>query len=421
MTEVESESNVTDKCNFCQKNHNIDQCKDFLAKFFDNRKAFARENKLCFACLGKSHVAKGCRSRKKCLICGKLHPIPFHEDKPPDQGTTVSMQNKAKGEGSIKASSHFIGASSTNPCLSSVILPVYVSHRDSPEKERLVYALLDSQSDSTFILDSTCRSLGISGIEVDLLLSTMHAENLAVKSNRVEALVVRGCNQFIKIQLPVSYTRQIMPANRSHIPTTETAMSLNHLKCIADEFMPLLDCEIGLLIGYNCSRALMPREIIASEANGAFAQRTDLGWGIVGVVDEGGGCLNLDPVGVSHRVVVCNINSSLSAAKESPEEPNKIFLSLKNKVKEVINPNDIVKMMNLDFIEHTGSGAGLSIEDKQFLELVSNGLTKNEGHYEMPLPMKDCNMQLPCNKSMATRRLISLRKKLQGDKRYCDH
>ena len=122
----------------------------------------------------------------------------------------------------------------------------------------------------------------------------------------------------------------------------------------------------------------------------------------------------MDPVGVSHRVVVCNINSSLSAAKESPEEPNKIFLTLKNKVKEVINPNDIVKMMNLDFIEHTGSGAGLSIEDKQFLELVSNGLTKNEGNYEMPLPLKDCNMQLPCNKSMATHRLISLRKKLQG-------
>ena len=58
-----------------------------------------------------------------------------------------------------------------------------------------------------------------------------------------------------------------------------------HLQGIADELMPLSDCEVGLLIGYNCARALVPRDVIAPIDNGPFGQRTDLGWGIVGIVE----------------------------------------------------------------------------------------------------------------------------------------
>ena len=64
-----------------------------------------------------------------------------------------------------------------------MILPVYLSHADCPGTERLVYALLDSQSDTTFILEDTCSALGLTGVEVDLMLS-MTAENVVVKTLR---------------------------------------------------------------------------------------------------------------------------------------------------------------------------------------------------------------------------------------------
>ena len=48
--------------------------------------------------------------------------------------------------------------------------------------------------------------------------------------------------------------------------------------------MPIADCEIGLLIGCNCARAMMPREVIPPDGEGPYGQRTDLGWSIVGVV-----------------------------------------------------------------------------------------------------------------------------------------
>ena len=50
-----------------------------------------------------------------------------------------------------------------------------------------------------------------------------------------------------------------MPANKSHIPTPQMARKWPHLEAMADKLMPLADCEVGLLIGYNCSRALAPK------------------------------------------------------------------------------------------------------------------------------------------------------------------
>ena len=45
----------------------------------------------------------------------------------------------------------------------------------------------------------------------------------------------------------------------------------------------------------------MPREVITSSGDGPYAQRTDLGWGIVGVID----CVRSsnDVIGHSHRLV----------------------------------------------------------------------------------------------------------------------
>ena len=48
-----------------------------------------------------------------------------------------------------------------------MIVPVFVSSEDSI-KPLMVYALLDSQSDSTFILDSVAEELKARSVDVDL-------------------------------------------------------------------------------------------------------------------------------------------------------------------------------------------------------------------------------------------------------------
>ena len=44
----------------------------------------------------------------------------------------------------------------------------------------------------------------------------------------------------------------------------------------------LLDCPVGLLIGYDCARALLPKQVIAGDNGDPYAVKTELGWSIVG-------------------------------------------------------------------------------------------------------------------------------------------
>ena len=89
--------------------------------------------------------------------------------------------------------------------MSSAIVSVFVSHESYCDKEVLVYALLYSQSDTTFILNGTCTSIGLNGTEEDLLLSTMYAENKVINIQKISGLKVRGYNYSERLPLPTAY------------------------------------------------------------------------------------------------------------------------------------------------------------------------------------------------------------------------
>lgn len=164
----------------------------------------------------------------------------------------------------------------------SSIVPVWVSSKKQPDQEVLVYALLDTQSDTTFMLNEIAQDLDTNKRDVSLQLSTMSARSTIIPCQKLTNLQVRGYSQDKRISLPPVFTREFIPVDRLHIPTSETALKWPHLEQLSDKIPPLLDCEVGLLIGYNCHQALLPREILSGEEDHPYGQRTDLGWSIVG-------------------------------------------------------------------------------------------------------------------------------------------
>lgn len=86
---------------------------------------------------------------------------------------------------------------------------------------------------------------------MQLSLLTMHAEDKIINSYKVTGLLVCGFDIKSRIQLPIVFSRNIVPANRSHIPTPDTAKLWPHLEPTAKDLIPLKQCEIGLLIEYN--------------------------------------------------------------------------------------------------------------------------------------------------------------------------
>ena len=75
-------------------------------------------------------------------------------------------------------------------------------------------------------------------------------------------------------------------------------------------------------------------------------------------------------------------------------------------------------MFELNFAERK-NGVALSRDDRQFLKTVEEGIRhRDDMHYEILLPSREGNVQLPNNRSQIVQRLHGLKTRLQGDMQY---
>ena len=87
--------------------------------------------------------------------------------------------------------------------------------------------------------------------------------------------------------------------------------------------------------------------------------------------------------------------------------------------KEEITPYAVKKMFEADFSERGPAAEALSKEERKFLTIVGEGIRHCEdGHYEMPLPLRVPNPNLPNNREAAVRRLNQLKKRFVADSKY---
>ena len=372
-------------CILCQDaKHQLHACSKFTEKSLVERRNYIKEKKLCYGCLKTGHSAKDCRHRHFCETCKGKHPTALHDDNHVKEKSSPEARI-SQGPAATSLSVASEGSSNT-----SMVIPVWVSSKNNPTVEKLVYALLDTQSDTTFIDQEVSDSLDADKRPVRLRLTTMSGKDTVIGSESVSGLLVRGYSSAIQVNLPVAYTKDCIPINRTHIPTPETAKQWSHLAEIVDEIQPLKDCEAGLLIGYNCSRAMAPRQVIVGGNEEPYAIRTDLGWSIVGRSSQGHDSLSRGHL--CHRITV----------KELPSA----------------TPADVIRILESDFKDGSEDGKTVSQDDITFLNKVEEGIRKNiHGHYEMPLPFKT-RPSLPDNKDSAVIRLNHLKRKLQRDEKY---
>ena len=386
----------------------VDACENFLKMPVPDRRQFARSRGLCHGCLKWGHIRKDCRYKKTCNTCNGPHPTSLH-----DESRSEKVQDTSKGI--PQAISHRVEAGNTKKhdgCYShSQIVPVWVHHEDNPHDRILVYALLDDQSDACFIKDSVLDRLSVNGPEIQLRLSTVLGEEV-ISCQRITGLVVQGPNETTSIHLPGTYSRDIIPARRSQIPRPETAHSWPHLVPIANELMPYReDIEVGLLIGTNCIRAIKPIEVIPGKEDDPYAKKTALEWGVIGVVNLNNHQEEDSIDCLCRRTVSLEVNSST----------NKMMchFAFKTEVKEILNPSQVTKMFEQDFNETKKEGQALSHDDRKFIQKVKEGIHRTEdGHYELPLPLKDEKMQLPNNRELALSRLKKLKGRLRREDMY---
>ena len=395
-------------CALCSASHALQNCEAFKKKSLEERHNFIMSNKLCFGCLSKGHISKDCRRRLTCQKCERPHPTVLHRERETREEAPTNDANQAVSNCSSACYQTSEDKSVTN-CL---IVPVWLRHKTRPEHEVMVYALLDDASDTTFVTSKTLRGLGLKGPEVKLNLSTMLGKE-EISVEKITGLVVERMDKRVEIELPRTYSRTRIPFRRDQIPRPEVANKWPHLQKIAEKMQPYRsDVDVGLLIGCNCPRAIKPREVILGKGDDPYAIRTLLGWGIIGPVAPQQAAEQSEEdqdLATCNRILTQEIGSDLQTS---------IRFVPKVQFKEEINPCTVRKMFEIDFSERS-SGQALSKEDRKFLRIAESGIRRcADGHYEMPLPLKEPRLDLPNNREIAVRRLNQLKRRFKSDDKY---
>ena len=410
------------QCVYCRKNyHNIYNCRSFTSRSSNERSEFITKNGLCFGCLKKGHMSRKCPKRSICQKCNKQHPSCLHGDyvarvakeqaNAAEDSSAESMKEEDMGTIRTKVSHRLIGSADV-PVQTSMIVPVYLSVAGAKD-EILVYCILDTQSDTSFITEKTASKLGATYTNANLKLCTMTSTEV-LQCKKFRNLNVRGIHESTMVNLPVLYSRDTIPVKRSHIPTTETANKWNHLNTLCDVIPEMQECDVGLLIEYNCPQALAPREVITGNINEPYAQKTDLGWSIV----EMNSTDSKVEDSVSHKIVTIHVPDDLRL--NGNKGTNSTHFVYRTSCKELLDimENDFSNCSHVPPLQTDT----ISQDDLKFVKIIESSIHRQEnGFYESPLPFRDAP-NLPNNRCVAKKRLDHLKRRLLKDSRYlCDY
>ena len=112
-----------------------------------------------------------CKTRIVCESRKHQHPTCPHKERQTD---APDEANKTSEPASTKYTVLCGVEGQESGQVQSLIIPVWVSRCNIPEKEELTYALIDCQSNATFVTENLRQAFGIEGVKSNLLLSTMH-------------------------------------------------------------------------------------------------------------------------------------------------------------------------------------------------------------------------------------------------------
>lgn len=426
------------QCPIHKKPHPLKKCKFFREKSFEERKAYLKENRICFRCCGSvQHMAKDCKINVKCFECGSdKHISALHPGPPPLPSTPQThAPKKDDAEEQTGSSSPSVTSKCTEvcgivegsrSCAKIVLVKVYpVGEKDNAVK---MYAVLDEQSNKSLAKSEFFNLFKIQTSPTRYTLKTCSGK-IETSGRRGTNFILESVDGKLHLPLPPLIECDMVPDDRAEIPSPEIALHHPHLKPVADKIQPVDDnAPILLLIGRDMVRVHKVREQINGPHDAPYAQRLDLGWVIVREV-----CL-----GQAHKSSEVNVykTNMLHNGRSSflPPCPNTMFV--KDDIastsqyngptvrEEIAKPSQFKDNLGHSVFERSKEDdkPALSIDDKTFLAIMDAEVRQDEGNsWVAPLPFRSPRRQLPNNREQALKRLQSLRKTLEKKPKMKEH
>ncbi|XP_030834607.1 uncharacterized protein LOC115921347 [Strongylocentrotus purpuratus] len=393
-------------CTFCGTNsrHVIDECRKFEALTVEERSEQCKRKGLCFRCLKPKHLKKECKSKIKCDVCDRMHNTLMHDPRwmKDGEGNTRKTTNDASTSTDVQSEAGRISSGSTNvkksvggkPQTSTcmTIVPVIVKHKGN-DRCISTYAFIDNGCGTVFCDTELTQRLHARTRKTKLIVKTLNLEEVIDTEVTVDELQIAGVKEKEFINLPPIYVKDGIPVTVSDAPTQKDLKRWKHLKDIE---LPEISnrnsiSKVTLMIGANVPSASMPLEIKAGDIEEPYAIRSRLGWLVYGIQAQEQADI--------HKVCFCKQEEvSIIPRQEELERKFKDFC-------------------NMEFTERLSDHReGLSVDDKNFLDIMEKSITKKDNHYQIDLPLKQRDVAMPNNKDQAERFLERQGQKLSKNK-----
>ena len=362
-------------CPICAHSHKIEECDTFKALNVDQRAQLAKEKSLCFRCLTypthSEHFAKICNLRGRCKIdnCNRHHHPLIHGAAPV-----------------------FTGIASVDPDTTVLLQIVPISLR-TPKGVFETYALLDSGSQASLILEDFAERVGLQGKESVLHLGTIDAAVAAKPSHKVAFNVgaVGGTmNNEIKVEQAWTIPHLNLPSQRVTHAMINSWPHLNGLN------IPVVNSkDVTVLLGANVLDAILHKEARQGAKGQPVAVHTAFGWTLTGAVK----------------------------GFVPPEKLHVMFIQRIPTADDQLNQ----QLQNWWRTDSFGTKyqyiTPRSRDDKKALEILESTVKHVGDRYEAGLLWKDKDVQLSDNRDVADKRLRSTKRIVTRDaalaEKYC--
>ncbi|XP_017492994.1 PREDICTED: uncharacterized protein LOC108381095 [Rhagoletis zephyria] len=298
----------TSGCILCSESHVIRKCPKFLDQDCFERKNIVSQHKLCLNCLSKGHSSSQCTSTQNCHQCGQRHHTLLHFPSSsfvrpggipnvsaapflPPANHCSALTNTHSSNHTRKEILKRDGTPSLQSNLSKgggtvLLATALVSvHNGDPGQSNTLRALVDQGSECTLISERATQRLSLKRTRAFADITGL-GHNASNRSRFTVQLHIRSC-----IDPQQTFTidqAYVLPSLTDFIPGQRiNPQSWPHLQGLelADPhyYEP---SKIDLILGADVYSQFILPEIRIGEPTQPIAQRTSLGWVLLGKVSN---------------------------------------------------------------------------------------------------------------------------------------
>lgn len=384
---------TTNVCLVCDKdNHTTDRCRKLYRMTVQQRKELIKGASVCYVCLKGRHLARDCRSSRKCKQCQGAH----HELLCNSEGNSTASAPTVAG-GSRAPSRQPSPPPRRNGTSSvdmsnvggrpEVLLQTILVHMIKPDGNRIkVRALFDSGSSYSYVLKETAKEAGMKPLRHERVTHLTFGGREEVITHPIYRVYIEGLRQHQSYNFEVAGIEQIagqIDSVKSGPWLRECANMGIHVSDVASDKYP-----IGLLIGADVGGKLKLGGESLQLESGPVAQRTKLGWVLEGKVRNGSG-------------------ATATATTATPTCPSLFSITKATTA--------LWDLESLGIVDDPSSKGGEDETEDNFRKTL--GKTE-EGRYVVSLPWAPDHAPLADNRAGALRRMHTLITSLQKQGMY---